>query len=232
MPAKATVTHGIDDSGLSSAKPSRAHNGHTFYATDTATLYVYDETQAEWLIVDTLNFVFDPSANAGQRTVGRHAITGARIPAGTIVVDGMLDVITAFASGGAATVAIGFQAAGDIRAASAMSALNTGLKNIIQLGTAATATKATADRQVVVDVAAAALTAGKLKGFLRVLRSEVVVTEEESSTSSSSSSSNSSSSSCSNSSSLNSSSSCSSSVNSSSSCSASSSNSSSSSSSI
>jgi hypothetical protein len=94
------------------------------------------------------------------------------VPSGVIVSDGMLDVITAPTSGGSATVAVQLNAADDIVAAAAISGApwsTTGLKNIVPVGTAATAVKTTASRTLTAVVGTAALTAGKFDVYLRVL---------------------------------------------------------------
>lgn len=91
-------------------------------------------------------------------------ILGNEIPAGSVITGGYIEVDTAFTSGGAATVAVNSEGAGDLLAASAVSGApwsTTGRKSIIPASTGATAVKATAKRNLVITVATAALTAGK-----------------------------------------------------------------------
>lgn len=97
------------------------------------------------------------------------------LPEGAIVMDGMVHVLTAVTSGGAATVALQLEAAGDIVAAAAVTGApwsTTGLKDIVPAGTAATAVKTTVARKPTVVIATAALTAGKFRVFLRYVTSE------------------------------------------------------------
>lgn len=89
------------------------------------------------------------------------------IPEGAIILDGVLDVQTAFTSGGSATVAIQTEAAADILAATAVASLTAGLADIVPDGTAANMVKTTAIRTVALVVATAALTAGKAVVHLR-----------------------------------------------------------------
>ena len=189
MPAKATVLHGVDQSGSSAKRPVKGHDGHLFYETDTQALRVWDDTQLEWLPVDYIAFVYDAAVDP--KAIGTHPLAGAIVPAGTIILDGVVDVITAVNFTGAGTLAIEVAAANDIVAATTSWAA--GRKAIVPDGTAANSIKATVDRQVRVVIATGAVTAGKIMGFLRTVRSLITVTEEESSSSSSTSSSNSSS---------------------------------------
>lgn len=94
------------------------------------------------------------------------AITaGLPIPSGSVITGGYIDVITAFTSGGAATIACQVEAANDILTAVAVASWTTGRKNILPAPTtgaltASTAVKTTADRNISIVIAAATLTAG------------------------------------------------------------------------
>lgn len=91
------------------------------------------------------------------------------IPSGSIVEGGLIEVDTALTSGGAATVSVGVEAAGDMQAAAAISGApwsTTGRKSITPAFTGATTVKTTAARNPSIDVAAAALTAGVFRVIL------------------------------------------------------------------
>lgn len=88
---------------------------------------------------------------------------GDTIPLGAIILGGVLEVTTAPTSGGAATIAIKVEGAGDIVAAAAIGGApwsTTGRKSVIPVFTGATSVKTTAARSIVATVATAALTAG------------------------------------------------------------------------
>lgn len=85
------------------------------------------------------------------------------IPTGAIILGGLVEVTTAVTSGGAATVAVQAEAAGDIVAAAVVSGApwsTTGRKSVIPAFTGATTVKTTAQRSPAIVVAVAALTAG------------------------------------------------------------------------
>lgn len=95
--------------------------------------------------------------------VGAIALTGATvIPSGAVIVGTLINVLTAPTSGGAATVALGVEAAGDQQTAAAIDGApwsTTGWKWATQtLTTAPDVT--TAARDITLTVATAALTAG------------------------------------------------------------------------
>lgn len=110
------------------------------------------------------------AVNAG--AIGTIALTGSTfIPSGAIIVDGFIEVTTALTSGGAATIAVQVEGAGDIVAATAVASWTLGRKNILPtLGsgslTASTVVKTTAARDISVVIATAALTAGIFKVVL------------------------------------------------------------------
>jgi hypothetical protein len=105
--------------------------------------------------------------------VGTIALIGsAVIPSGATILGGWLEVTTALTSGGAATVAITVEGAGDIVAAAAVSGApwsTTGRKSIIPVFTGATAVRTTAARDISAVIATAALTAGAFKVVLVVV---------------------------------------------------------------
>lgn len=101
---------------------------------------------------------------------GTIALMGAtNIPSGATILGGWVEVTQAFTSGGAATVAIQVEAAGDIVAAAAVSGApwsTTGRKSVIPVFTGATTVRTTAARDISLVIATAALTAGKAKIIL------------------------------------------------------------------
>jgi hypothetical protein len=91
---------------------------------------------------------------------------GNEIPAGSVITGGYIEVDTIVTSGGAATVAVNGEAAGDLLVAAAVAGApwsTTGRKSIIPVGSGATTVKTTAKRSLTVTVADAALTAGKFR---------------------------------------------------------------------
>ncbi len=119
-------------------------------------------------------FEFDPSGDASMRTVAAHGL-GVTLPDKAIVLGGFIQVITTFQStaGGTdkATIAIHVQGANDIVSAVAIETGTpwaAGLQAIVpKFNTPETTGIAlTDDREVTATVAVAALTAGKLVGFL------------------------------------------------------------------
>ena len=91
---------------------------------------------------------------------------GNTIPAGAVVVGGYLEVDTVVTSGGAATLGVSAEAAGDLLAPTVVSGApwsSTGRKSIIPAFTGATSVKTSATRSLQVTVAVAALTAGKFR---------------------------------------------------------------------
>lgn len=116
-------------------------------------------------------FVFDAGVVAN-RPIGAHGV-GVTIPIHGIVVGGFFDVNTAFTSAdtNTGTIAIHVQAANDIQTAAAVSGApysTTGRKAIVPKANTpeSTSVKASAAREITCTVAVAALTAGKLTGYL------------------------------------------------------------------
>ena len=103
------------------------------------------------------------------------AITsGTPIPLGSVIVGGYVDVLTQLTSGGAATIACQVEGANDILTAVAVASWTAGRKNVLPAPTtgaltASTAVKTTADRDISIVIATAALTAGKFDVVLYVL---------------------------------------------------------------
>lgn len=83
-----------------------------------------------------------------------------RLPQGAIIVDCIIDVLTAGTTSASGTMAINAQTAGDIKAALA-AASYTGRVACVPVGTAATAIKLSADRTLQYTIATGALTNGK-----------------------------------------------------------------------
>lgn len=111
------------------------------------------------------DFAVDGGA-AGTIVLRGIGINGGEIPSGSVITGGYIEVDTAVTSGGAATVAVNSEGAGDLQAAAAVSGApwsSTGRKAIVPVFTAATGVKTTARRQIAVTIAAAALTAGKFR---------------------------------------------------------------------
>ncbi|WP_433225592.1 hypothetical protein [Actinomadura formosensis] len=87
----------------------------------------------------------------------------AQIPANAVVLGGFAEVDVPPTSGGAGTLAVKVEGAGDIIAAAAVSGApwsTTGRKSVVPVFTGATSVKTTAARKIVATVATAALTAG------------------------------------------------------------------------
>ena len=115
-------------------------------------------------------FTFDTAANdaastpKSNKTVGAHPLA-VKIPDNAIVIQGFVDVIAAVTSDGAATVAIHLANANDLLAATGKASLTLAA----QLPMAAVITtpiKLAAEKAVTVTVGTAALTAGKIDGYI------------------------------------------------------------------
>lgn len=115
--------------------------------------------------VGEYDFAVDGGA-VGTITLRGVDAAGNEVPNGAVIMGGYVEVLTAFTSGGAATVAVNSQAAGDLVAAAAVSGApwsTTGRKSVIPVFTGATTVKTTATRQLAITIATAALTAGKAR---------------------------------------------------------------------
>lgn len=122
------------------------------------------------IYVGEYNFAQDGGA------VGTIALTGALgIPSGAFIVGGFIQVDTALTSGGAATIAVQVNSAGDIVPATAVATWTTGIKQIVPgynpggALAASTVFKTTADRDISAVIATAALTAGRFRVVLEYL---------------------------------------------------------------
>jgi hypothetical protein len=129
---------------------------------------------AEGLQGGALNWVrADYSFAADGGAIGSINLSAAGIiPAGAIITDVGIEVTTPPTSGGAATIALTLEGAGDLLAAAAISGApwsTTGRKNGIPVGTFATSVKTTAARAIVATIAAAALTAGVFSVYVGYL---------------------------------------------------------------
>lgn len=91
------------------------------------------------------------------------------IPAGSYIESGVLDVLTLFTTGTAATAALTVEAANDIVSATIVSGApysTTGNKSIVPAGTGATAIKTTVERSPSIVIATGTVTAGKCRLIL------------------------------------------------------------------
>lgn len=105
--------------------------------------------------------------------VGSIDISAASIPAGCYILGGFAEVDTVATSGGAGTLAISVEGAGDIVAAAAVSGApwsTTGRKSVVPVFTGATTVKTTAARKIKAVIAAADLTAGVVDVVLFYVR--------------------------------------------------------------
>ena len=97
---------------------------------------------------------------------------GVEIPNGAVVVDSLIDVVDTIVadSGETGTIAIHLQSANDIVSAIAVgdtgAPWDAGLHAGVPVGTAATAIKMTADRQITATIGTAAVTAGKFRVWI------------------------------------------------------------------
>ena len=93
------------------------------------------------------------------------------LPNKAIITSVYIDVLTAITSGGSATIALGANTTTDLKAATLYSSY-TGIVAGTPVGTAATAVKLTADRNLTATIATAALTAGKFYVMVEYIMSE------------------------------------------------------------
>ena len=117
-------------------------------------------------------FDFDPTADATKRPIAAYG-TGITLPANAVVMGGFFSVNTAFTSAGGNTgqIAISVEGANDIQTAAAVGGApysTIGRKAIVpKINTPETTSiKVTTAKEVTVTVSVAALTAGKLTGYL------------------------------------------------------------------
>jgi hypothetical protein len=97
---------------------------------------------------------------------------GPEIPAGSIIYGGHIEIDTALTSGGAATVGVNSEAAGDLLAPITVAGApwsTTGRKSIIPAFTGVTTVKTTVSRTLAITIAAFVLTAGKFRVVVHYL---------------------------------------------------------------
>lgn len=101
------------------------------------------------------------------------ALTGASVlPAGALILSAYIEVTTAPTSGGAATIAVQAESAGDVQAAAAISGApwsTTGLKLSSARTRAAAPLKLTAASDISIVIATAALTAGEFRVYVEYI---------------------------------------------------------------
>jgi hypothetical protein len=117
--------------------------------------------------IDILRGRWDFAVDGG--AVSTITISPEAMPAAAVILGGFVEVDTAVTSGGAGTLAVQVESAGDIVAAAAVSGApwsTTGRKSVIPAFTGATTVKTTAVRSIAVVIAAAALTAGAVDVLL------------------------------------------------------------------
>lgn len=88
------------------------------------------------------------------------------IPSGAQVLGGVLEILTGFTTGSAATMALSVNGANDLVSATVVSGApysTTGNKSIIPVFTGATAIKTTAERNPTATIAVGTVTAGKFR---------------------------------------------------------------------
>lgn len=163
------VDNGVDRSvETNGGLPSAKNHGSICYTTDTRSFWVADQDLNEWAPCDTVAVIYDFATHGG--AVGNIELD-LTLPSGTIVVDGVINVLTAVTSDGSATLAVKVQSANDILSAAVLGTNGTtGLHAIVPDGTASKMIACSADRTVTVTVGTAALKAGRFVLYLRCLR--------------------------------------------------------------
>ena len=115
-------------------------------------------------------FTFDTAANdaastpASNKTVAAHPLA-VKIPDNAIVIQGFVDVITAVTSNGDATVAIHLANANDLLSATGKASLTLAAQ-LPMAAVIAAPIKLSAEKAITVTVGTAALTAGKIDGYI------------------------------------------------------------------
>ena len=115
-------------------------------------------------------FTFDTAANdaastpASNKTVAAHPLA-VTIPDNAIVISGFVDVIAAVTSNGDATVAIHLANANDLLAATGKASLTLSAQ-LPMAAVIAAPIKLAAEKAITVTVGTAALTAGKIDGYI------------------------------------------------------------------
>lgn len=203
-----TSLHGVPESCHDYGDlTDRANMASECMVEDVLSKQLYDQGQEAWLPMEYISFVYDVGTHGG--TVAGHNLD-VEIPAGTIIIGGIIVIADKFvAASGTPTVSIGIDSNVDV-----LNALDVCAENVNALvatvplfANAATWIAYSSSVALVVTVESAALTAGRLYGYLMCFRNVIGnAMSSNSSSSSASSSSSSSSSSMSNSSSSSSSS--------------------------
>lgn len=116
-------------------------------------------------LVGNAKMTFDFSVDGG--AIGTITpVNSPQLPAGAIILGGVIDITTALLSGGAATIALGLGSGAQVaslKAATAVATYALGMAvPVVPLFTAATYVKVAAETQMTLTVAAFALTAGKM----------------------------------------------------------------------
>jgi hypothetical protein len=103
--------------------------------------------------------------------IGVITLRGSGLPAGAIITNGMIHVVTAVTSGGDVTVELGVETDDDVLGSTLKANLDTGdLLDTVPVGTAATAIlTTTAGAGVTMTIGVAAITAGKFVVALEYL---------------------------------------------------------------
>lgn len=124
--------------------------------------------------VHCIKAVYDFAVQGGAiSTINLKDLQGddVKLPAGAIIRQVLIDVVTPLTSGGLATVKLSANSSGDLLGAVAFNSV-VALYPGIPVGTAATMVKLTAERSLSLGVAVAALSAGKLNIFIEILHAE------------------------------------------------------------
>jgi hypothetical protein len=183
-----TVLHGVDNSVRNFASlPVAANYAAKVMTEDLLGQYFWDGQSRLWKPWYVIPFEF---AGIG-RAIGDYS-TGIIVPAGTIIMDAVFDVLETFTGAAGATLAFTLESAGDIKGATGFATWAAGLLAAVPAGAVANMIKTTVPRTITANVATNNLTAGHVVGFLRCVNSWLVSAVESSSSSSSSSSSKSS----------------------------------------
>lgn len=126
-------------------------------------------------VVQTIRADYDFAKQGG--AISSIGLTGRLlIPTGYTIIGGWVEIVTALTSSGAATAALHVEGAGDIVPAQVLGTWSIGRKAIVPamdtsaVLAAAKNVRTTARRDVTLDIAAFALTAGKFSVLLHVLQ--------------------------------------------------------------
>ena len=163
-----TTLNGVEQSWPNeAARPDGASMGHCGYQENTFSQCVFDSTQGKWLPMGGISFLYDFAVHGG--ALG--SIDLGAIPAGFVCTQCTYDVITAFADGGSneALLTLTVNVSEDVLQETQIDdpVVAVGLHPSDILWTAqGTWIKASADRQLTLDITDLALTAGKMRIFM------------------------------------------------------------------